>query len=619
MIRLTMFRFRRYKVFLITAFLITVALVRFSRNREWESSTPVGFEALHNGALVGHFDAAKDHSPPKSKASSLIPDVGHFAHSSEPSGASKPAVKEDIHPLKPSTKEDVPSPKSSVTSTDTSTNPKTVPKVVIPDRRPARLAGLHNEGKDNPEEIHMQPPGRVEPILFTPSPTPIYWVKQEEYFPVPTESIIQLPTGEAKSIPRIQYKFSSETEDAKNKREKRQQKVKDEFTRAWDGYRGNAWMHDELSPVSGGTQDPFGGWAATLIDSLDTLWIMGLEGEFEEAVRAVATIDFTTCARPDIPLFETTIRYLGGLLGAYDVSGHTYKTLLDKAVELAEVLMGAFDTPNRMPDLYYRWKPAFASQPHRASTRSNLAELGSLSMEFTRLAQLTEGSKYYDAVARITNALEEFQNRGTKLDGVFPGTVDASGCNRSAPVKHSLSTDDNEMILSHSLSAEGKGYEAPMPKVVKEPTPSKKKAVSQATDLELSVIPGEPSKGNLRPVEDGPDNTKGGAKLAKRTEFETTLSNSSLEFKQDATNNSVAARPSSVSQSQQDPDTLLGDWDCVPQGLDSASGSQGRDSFSMGGSQDSAYEYFSKVSCHCSRGDNLSADFLYSNTCSLEA
>jgi mannosyl-oligosaccharide alpha-1,2-mannosidase len=56
-------------------------------------------------------------------------------------------------------------------------------------------------------------------------------------------------------------------------------------------------------------------------------------------------------------LFETTIRYLGGLLGAYDVSGGKYKVLLEKAEELGEVLMGAFDTPNRMPLTYYHWRP----------------------------------------------------------------------------------------------------------------------------------------------------------------------------------------------------------------------------------------------------------------------
>jgi mannosyl-oligosaccharide alpha-1,2-mannosidase len=56
-------------------------------------------------------------------------------------------------------------------------------------------------------------------------------------------------------------------------------------------------------------------------------------------------------------LFETTIRYLGGLLAAYDISDKKYPNLLNKAVELAEILISAFDTPNRMPETYYYWRP----------------------------------------------------------------------------------------------------------------------------------------------------------------------------------------------------------------------------------------------------------------------
>jgi mannosyl-oligosaccharide alpha-1,2-mannosidase len=576
MFRFTMFRFRRYRVFLISAFFITVALVRFTRNRDWESS--VVFGGLHDGKHVGYFDPAKDPSPLKSKTSSPIVDIEHLAHSSQLPTTSKLAAKEDDRPQKSSAVEVVPASKPMATSAPTNGGPKTVPEVVIPNREPAPVAALYNGGDDD-TEVYMQSPGRVEPILFTPSPTPIRWVKQQEHFPVPAESIIQLPTGEAKQMPRIQHIFSEETADDRNKREVRQGKVKDEFKRAWNGYKKNAWMHDELSPESGGSRDPFGGWAATLVDSLDTLWIMGLEEEFAEAVSAVADIDFTTCARPDIPLFETTIRYIGGLLGAYDVSGHTHKTLLEKAVELGEVLMGAFDTPNRIPVLFYRWRPAFASQPHRANTRSTLAELGTLAMEFTRLAQLTKEAKYYDAVARITDALEEFQNRGTKLGGIFPEIIDASGCNRSALINsHSLPTSNISMVLNNSLSTEGKGYEVPMPKVAKEPRPSKREASGRTADLEFSVIPGEPSKGQLRVVEDGPGNSKGGAKISKRTESETIPSYSTTEEKQYAT-----------------------ERDCFPQGLDSASGSGGLDSFSMGALQDSTYEYFPKVSHHCSR------------------
>ncbi|KAF4556221.1 putative glycosyl hydrolase family 47 protein 2 [Elsinoe fawcettii] len=257
----------------------------------------------------------------------------------------------------------------------------------------------------------------------------VHWSKQPEHFPV--SSTIALPTASPKAIPKIQHTFKKETEAEKTDRLKKLAAIKKLAQHAWAGYRAEAWGHDEVRPITGGWKSPFGGWAATLVDSLDTLWIMGMKEEFEEAVAKVAKIDFTTCSREDIPLFETTIRYLGGMLSAYDISGAKHKVLLDKAVELGEVLIGAFDTPNRMPVTFYYWKPAYASQPHRAGSSVVMAELGSLSMEFTRLAQLTKENKYYDAIDRVTDAFVEWQTRETNqtwLPGMFSLDVDASGC-----------------------------------------------------------------------------------------------------------------------------------------------------------------------------------------------
>ena len=55
----------------------------------------------------------------------------------------------------------------------------------------------------------------------------------------------------------------------------RQKAVVDEFLHAWTNYKKYAWGHDELKPVSRGWTD-FMGVGLTVIDSLDTLYIMGL-------------------------------------------------------------------------------------------------------------------------------------------------------------------------------------------------------------------------------------------------------------------------------------------------------------------------------------------------------
>ena len=53
-----------------------------------------------------------------------------------------------------------------------------------------------------------------------------------------------------------------------------------------------------------------------------------------------------------------------------------------------------------------------------------LADLGSLSMEFTRLSQLTGDSKYFDAISRVTDALETAQDY-TSIPGLWPTIVNA--------------------------------------------------------------------------------------------------------------------------------------------------------------------------------------------------
>ncbi len=138
----------------------------------------------------------------------------------------------------------------------------------------------------------------------------------------------------------------------------RQQQVKEAFKRCWRSYRERAWLRDELAPVSGGGSDTFGGWAASLVDALDTLWIMDLKDDIMEAVAAAVDIDFSTSTDPTINIFETTIRYLGRFLAAYDLSGD--RRLLTKAVEVGEMLLVAFDTPNHMPITRWDWKKAAA-------------------------------------------------------------------------------------------------------------------------------------------------------------------------------------------------------------------------------------------------------------------
>lgn len=64
----------------------------------------------------------------------------------------------------------------------------------------------------------------------------------------------------------------------------RQEAVRDAFRHAWKGYKEYAWGHDELRPLSKSYSEWFG-LGLTLIDALDTLWILDLkEGTVSFAV-----------------------------------------------------------------------------------------------------------------------------------------------------------------------------------------------------------------------------------------------------------------------------------------------------------------------------------------------
>ena len=241
----------------------------------------------------------------------------------------------------------------------------------------------------------------------------------------PVESFISLPTGKPVEIAKLQHAIETETSDAKAERLERQAAVKASFLHSWGGYKKHAWLKDEVTPVKAGFINSFSGWAATLVDALDTLWMMGLKDEFEDAIKSLDEIDFSTTESEDINVFETTIRYLGGFLGAYDISHQQYPKLLEKAREVGELLYGAFDTPNRMPVTRWEWRKAKNGEMQEASESTLIAELGSLTLEFTRLSQLTNDPKYFDAIQRISNALEEAQSH-THLPGMWAVIANAA-------------------------------------------------------------------------------------------------------------------------------------------------------------------------------------------------
>jgi len=193
------------------------------------------------------------------------------------------------------------------------------------------------------------------------------------------------------SLRKIQFAFPErETDTDRFVREQRLEKVREGFEHAWKGYKADAWGHDEVYPAYGGAKDSFGGWGATIVDSLDTLVIMGFNEEFDEALEWVKTkFDMTKNPTASLSFFETTIRYLGGFLSAYDLTGE--EVLLQKAKELGDYLLNAFVGDNEFPSGTF----AVQKSSNYPSSSHCLAEIGTIQVEFTRLSVLT-GNPIYD-------------------------------------------------------------------------------------------------------------------------------------------------------------------------------------------------------------------------------
>ena len=225
-----------------------------------------------------------------------------------------------------------------------------------------------------------------------------------------------------------------------------------------------------------------------------------------------------------------------------------------------------------------------------------LAELGSLSVEFTRLAQLTQEHKYYDAVARITNELDAYQNK-TALPGLWPLMIDESGgCTslnaREMQAAHGASNGptpptntadeeqdedededeeedhDEEESVKDALAQKDKssfGHERGTPK------PSASKSEGPVINKEEIEAKDKSTFGKDRPG----DKAKAISKNEKR-DAKSTADDDEEEEDEDRTTK------------REDGLALL---DCVTRGLSSK---WGLDKFTLGGQADSVYEYLPK-------------------------
>ncbi|KAM3825612.1 endoplasmic reticulum mannosyl-oligosaccharide 1,2-alpha-mannosidase isoform 3-T3 [Vipera latastei] len=141
----------------------------------------------------------------------------------------------------------------------------------------------------------------------------------------------------------------------------RQLAVIEAFRHAWKGYKEFAWGHDELKPVSKSFNEWFG-LGLTLIDALDTMWILGLKAD------------------------------------------------------IGSRLMPAFHTPSKIPFSDVNIGKGTAHPP-RWTSDSTVAEVTSIQLEFRELSRLTGEEKFKNAVDRVMRHVHSLPG---KNDGLVP-------------------------------------------------------------------------------------------------------------------------------------------------------------------------------------------------------
>lgn len=167
------------------------------------------------------------------------------------------------------------------------------------------------------------------------------------------------------------------------------------------------------------------GWGASAVDALSTAIVMGNADAVNTILDHISKIDYSQTS-DGVSLFETTIRYLGGMLSGYDLltgpasslvsNTEGVDNLLTQAKNLGDVLKFAFSTESGVP--YNNLN--ITSQASDGATTNGLAVTGTLVLEWTRLSDLSGDDLY----AEISQKAESYLLTPQPSSGEpFPGLV----------------------------------------------------------------------------------------------------------------------------------------------------------------------------------------------------
>ncbi|CAG5008123.1 unnamed protein product [Parnassius apollo] len=208
------------------------------------------------------------------------------------------------------------------------------------------------------------------------------------------------------------------------------------FYHAYDAYMDNAYPADELMPLSckgrwrgitpsrGDMDDVLGNFSLTLVDSLDTLVVMGDFSEFSRAVRLVVR-DVTFDHDIIVSVFETNIRMLGGLLSAHVLATKLRGEvpvlrwyngeLLTLAEDLGRRLLPAFNTSTGIPHGRVNLRHGIRGLSESRETCTACA--GTMILEMAALSRLTGDPIFEQKAHRAMDQLWKIRHRTSDLMG----------------------------------------------------------------------------------------------------------------------------------------------------------------------------------------------------------
>lgn len=175
----------------------------------------------------------------------------------------------------------------------------------------------------------------------------------------------------------------------------RREAVVNAFRHAWKGYKAYAWGQDHLRPLSR-TGHTWFGLGLTIIDGMDTMYLMGLHEELAAAREWVAH-SLQLAQHKDVNLFETTIRVLGGLLSMHTLTEE--QLYLDKALELGRRLLPGFRSASGVPYSDVNLASGVAHAPVWAPD-SSVSEVATLQLEFRTLSRASGDPQFEQSPQR---------------------------------------------------------------------------------------------------------------------------------------------------------------------------------------------------------------------------